>query len=180
MAKEVQHPSQHWDDKTQAYVADDPNWKADPNNKPDPKLVEKPVAPVVEPIKVLAVKSAWWRADQGEFLSRYPLTDMAIGDGFFVANVDMLPVVAIDVLHKEVNRVNSYFGVPEYDELGGEVYEDVQVKGKKPDGTLTATIVHRHRMLYARYYAAIAVVKDQEIGDGVKAPADGVLVIREA
>lgn len=165
-------PDRHWDEATQSYVTGDPNWQDKPKTKP-----QEP--PVIEPIKVTAVKNARW-PDEEEFFTRYPLIDMAVGDGFFVANEDVKGADPLIVMRREIYRARLHYGVFEHDEVGNEVWEDVTVKGQKPDGTLTATILHRPKLLYGRYYSAIAVKKDDEIGDSFKAPSDGVLVIREA
>jgi hypothetical protein len=156
--------------------------------------VEKPSKDADLP-KVLKVDDAYIETDnqqENEFMSRYPFDDLDVGEGFFVANKDEPKIDSlIDYMNREIHRARDFYSMAERSENGDEILEEVYVKSKKlvngkpeldslnqPIINMTSTLIPKR--IYSRHFSAYEVVKDDVIGEGVEAPDDGVLVIRES
>jgi hypothetical protein len=184
--------------KNPAYVqqpqANKPEFISKPNpNKPyiAPIMVDptKPTPPKSEPAKVVAVKGAR-DLSKPNYDTRYPFNDLAVGDGYFVANQDV-GENSLDYLRKETFRARDYYSIAEHDENGDEIWETLIIKNRSITNgkfnlddygnyIMSATQVTRPKLLHSRHFSAITVMRDADMGNGQKAPADGVLVIREA
>jgi len=143
----------------------------------------------ITPAKFVAVKGAL-DLSKPVYETRYPFNDLAVGDGYFVADDDVIGD-SIDYLRKETYRARNYYSIVEHDENGDEVWETLTIKNRKITNgkfdlddagnfIMSATQVSRPKLIYSRHFSAIAVEKDADMGNGQKAPAAGVLVIREA
>jgi len=145
--------------------------------------------PKIEPAKFIRVKDAIGPDDKG-FFSRYPFDELAVGEGFFVANADTANDT-LEYMRQEIFRARNYYSIEEHDIDGHEVQEEVHIKSRnfinnKPevDGAgnsiYSASAVLRPKLIYSRHFAAYPVTKDFEYAKGQKSPSDGVLVVREA
>lgn len=122
----------------------------------------------------------------------YEYSKLELEQGLFIpvepnTTTDML----LAKINKSIHRAKIRYGVPEVDENGDEILDQVCVKVKKrnEDGTIQlnnnvpitgATFQQHTKYIYSRNFIAKPVMKDQEIGDGVKAESDGVVIIRVA
>jgi hypothetical protein len=167
--------------------------------KPEP-VKNEPVAKT-EPAKFLKVNNAFSQQVSNDH-TRYPFDELEVGQGMFVSNDDYLlnhrsTVVQLqpsnvprnellEFMRKEIYCARDYYGIIEHDIDGNEVWEDVNVRVRENrldssgNPVIGSNIVHRPKMIYSRFFSAYEVKKDAQIGEGVQAPADGVLVIREA
>jgi hypothetical protein len=156
----------------------------DPNPEPTDPEVKKP-----EPPKLTMVDRAFIKTKDNVY-SAYPFDDLKIGQGFFVANDD----VKFDNLayfQKEVVRARNYYSTAEHDENGDEIFEEIHTKTKQTtngkldldSGGNPVLGIHSNlvpKLIYARHFSVHAVNEGDEIGEGVQAPAAGVLVARES
>jgi hypothetical protein len=130
-------------------------------------------------------------ADKPSGVMSYPFNDLEVGGGLYIpveqnSTTDKL----MEKLYREVANARMAFAEIERDEKGDEIWDCVIVKTrlKNDDGTFqmgaygkplegaNQTIVPRY--VYDRHYAVKAVVKDDDLGEGQKAPHDGALVVR--
>jgi len=168
-----------------------PNYNPnDPSRYPNNNVQKPVVTPAkIEPAKFVAVKGAL-DLSKPPYETRYPFNDLAVGDGYFVADTDV-EGDSIDYLRKETYNARNYYSIAEHDENGDEVWETLTIKNRKITNgkfdlddagnyIMSATQVSRPKLIYSRHFSAIAVEKDADMGNGQKAPAAGVLVIREA
>lgn len=139
--------------------------------------------------KFVLVNDAIGPEDKGYF-SQYPFDELEVGQGFFVANEDTNKD-SLEYMRQEIFRARNYYSLAEHDADGHEVMEEVHIKSRnmindKPevngDGSpiYSAQSVLRPKLIYSRHFSAYSVLSGFEYGKGEKAPADGVLVIREA
>lgn len=169
--------------KTKGPVSEtrDPMWADREQNKnPRPKQAWDDTRP--EPIKVIR-----FTRPKVEFISRYPLAELDVGEGFFVENTTL----DRDLLFKkEVFRANKLYSATMRDENGAEMLEEIQVKGPqfqngKPllnsDGTpvIATSVAWVPQGLYWRYFSVTPIAAGAEFSDGNAAPVDGVVVMRE-
>lgn len=122
----------------------------------------------------------------------YPFDELKLEQGFFIPTQ---PNSTTDVLlahmQERIERIKKRYGSIETDEHGDDVWESVLIRNKKrnDDGTVQlqhgkpitgANQTNRPKYIYTRNFVVKPVVKGQELGDKVKADADGVMVIRVA
>lgn len=122
----------------------------------------------------------------------YPFHDLETGEGLFIpveqnSTTDKL----MQKLYENVANARKAFAEVERDEKGDEIWDVVVVKTrlKNDDGTFQmgaygkplegANQTSMPRLVFARHFAVKAVVKDDDLGNGRKAPHDGALVVRQ-
>lgn len=130
-------------------------------------------------------------ADKPQGGVSYPFSDLEIGGGLYIpveqnSTTDKL----MEKLYREVANARAAFAEVERDEKGDEIWDVVIVKTrlKNDDGTFQmgahgkplegANQTSIPRYVYDRHYAVKAVVKDDDLGEGQKAPHDGALIVR--
>ena len=123
---------------------------------------------------------------------KYPFSDLEIGEGLYIAveknsTTDKL----MEKLYKDVANARMAFAEVERDENGDEIWDVVIVKTRKrnEDGTFQmgaygkplegANQISKPRLVFSRHFAVKAVIKDDDLGEGAKAPHDGALVVRQ-
>lgn len=120
----------------------------------------------------------------------FPYNDIDVEQGVFIPVKDGQ---TIDQLSAQLGRAIAgsryQHGEIEHDINGDEVYETVSVMSTKTengklvlnsDGTplMSPNSIQRPKLVYARNYILRTAKKDDDLGDGQKAPSDGVLIIR--
>lgn len=142
-------------------------------------------------ITVAKANSKITHADKPAGVVSYPFSDLEIGGGLYIpveqnSTTDKL----MEKLYRETANARAAFAEVERDEKGDEIWDVVIVKTrlKNDDGTFQmgaygkplegANQTSIPRLSYNAHYAVKAVVKDDDIGEGQKAPHDGALVIR--
>jgi hypothetical protein len=122
----------------------------------------------------------------------YPFHDLDVGQGLYIpveqnSTTDKL----MEKLYRDVANARMSFAEVERDENGDEIWDVVIVKTRKrnDDGTLQmgaygkplegANQTSKPRLVFSRHFAVKAVVKDDDLGGGTKAPHDGALVVRQ-
>lgn len=121
----------------------------------------------------------------------YPFDDLEVDEGVFVpTEVGKTTDKLVESMHKAIYRQRYLHSEVERDEDGDEILEMLCVKTRKrnEDGTIQlhpdlspiegANFVQRPKLVSARNYMLRAVTKDWDLGDGKKAPSDGVFIIR--
>jgi hypothetical protein len=123
---------------------------------------------------------------------KYPFSDLELGEGLYIAveqnsTTDKL----MEKLYKDVANARIAFAEVERDENGDEIWDVVVVKTRKrnEDGTFQmgaygkplegASQTSKPRLVFSRHFAVKAVIKDDDLGQGAKAPHDGALVVRQ-
>jgi len=123
---------------------------------------------------------------------KYPFNDLEVGEGLYIpvepnSTTDKL----MEKVYKDVANSRMAFAEVERDENGDEIWDVIIIKTRlrNADGTFqmgaygkpleSASQTSKPRLVYARHYAVKAVLKDDDIGEGAKAPNDGVLVVRQ-
>ncbi len=170
-------------DEVEASIAKQP----EPSTEPE---VKKP-----EPPKFTKIAASEDKHD-----SLYPFHDMKPGEGFFVANDD----VKGNTLHKmreHAFHANNHYSTPVHDVNGDEVWENLTVHGNKPNpkakydqfgnivdefevdssGNPIKSVeeITKQKRVHSRHFTVKPVTKDSVISGTTKAPADGVVVMRE-
>ncbi len=168
--------------------------EADLTKQPVPDLTESEVKKPESP------KFTKIAASEDKHDSLYPFHDMKPGEGFFVANDD----VKGNALHKmreHVFHANHHYSSPTHDVDGNEVWENLTIHGHKHnakakydqfgnivdefelDGSgnpvKSVEEISKPKLVHSRHFTVKSVVKDSVISGTTKAPADGVVVMRE-
>lgn len=123
---------------------------------------------------------------------KYPFNDLELGEGLYIpveqnSTTDKL----MEKLYKDVANARIAFAEVERDENGDEIWDVVIVKTRKKndDGSFQmgaygkplegANQTSKPRLVFSRHFAVKAVIKDDDLGEGAKAPHDGALVVRQ-
>jgi hypothetical protein len=123
--------------------------------------------------------------------SKYPFADLKAGEGLFIpVEQNSTSDKLLAVVNQAIYQTRQQSAVPLLNEKGDEILEQVSVLTKKrnDDGTMQlesdgrpitgANFEQHKKVVYAQNLAAKVVTKDSDMGEGNKAPSDGVLVIR--
>lgn len=121
----------------------------------------------------------------------YAFDDLEVDEGVFIpTEVGKTTDKLVESMHKAIYRQRYLHSEVERDEDGDEILEMLCIKTRKrnEDGTIQlhpdltpiegANFVQRSKLVSARNYMLRAVTKDWDLGDGKKAPSDGVFIIR--
>ncbi len=183
------------DDKPHAQVLSNEALKnsGKDDNQPHPGL--KSVAPATgkkadnQEIKMLSDVSLLFEDDGDE---DYPYEKLKIEQAFFVpVKPNQTTDEVLAKILKSIEAAKKRYGEPEVNEDGDRILEVLTIETRKrnEDGSvrlngdkpiLGADFHQRPKYIYSRNFIAKAVIKDQELSEGVKAEGDGVVVIRVA
>jgi len=136
------------------------------------------------------------KLDQSDYTksvtSKYPIDDLEVGQGLYIpVEQNSTTEKLMEKVYKDVANARLAFAEVERDENGDEIWDVVIVKTRlrNADGTFqmgaygkpleSASQTSKPRLVYARHYAVKAVLKDDDVGEGTKVPADGALVVRQ-
>lgn len=121
----------------------------------------------------------------------FPFADLKLDEGMFIPNdAGMTTDKHMEKMYPVIYRLRQQYSEVARNEEGDEIWEQITIKVRKKndDGTLQlegdgkpiegANFVHLPKLIPLRDFTVKAVVKGDKIGGSVKAPSDGVVVIR--
>lgn len=121
----------------------------------------------------------------------FPFADLKLDEGMLIPNdAGMTTDKHMEKMYPVIYRLRQQYSEVARNEEGDEIWEQITIKVRKKndDGTLQlegdgkpiegANFVHLPKLIPLRDFTVKAVVKGDKIGGSVKAPSDGVVVIR--
>ncbi len=149
----------------------DVQWDKEAKAKADAE-VKEPEVKKPEPPKFTKIA-----ASEDKYDSLYPFHDMKPGEGFFVSDDDVKGNT-LNVMRTEVYNANMHYSVPTHDVNGDEVWENVMIHGHN-SGVKSVEEKSVPKHVHTRFFSVKPVVKGDVVSGTTKAPADGVVVMRE-